>query len=294
MTLLVRRVGTLGAAILAVALAAVSPAQRVQSDFTKSMGIDQRLGAKVPLDVAFQDETGATRTLGSLLKGRPLLVLPFPLRRTAGCGVVAEGLQKTLARAAHANDHAIFKKEGPDQLVIGKDFDVAFLSLDPAETPTDGAAAKIDFQNKLGTSVEPVTALTGDEASIRRATDALGFRFFHDPATRAMRNPTGAALLTPDGRISSYTIGNDFQTKPLEENLALAKAGRIGTKADDTQMFGCVQLASSVIERRGKIERIITLFALLTLGTVVLWIGSMLRAERRASQSNRQSNVVHP
>ena len=58
--------------------AAVASAQSGQSDFTKSMGIDQRLGDKVPLDVAFRDETGATRTFGSLLKGRPLLVLPFP------------------------------------------------------------------------------------------------------------------------------------------------------------------------------------------------------------------------
>ena len=297
MTLLVRRLGTLGAAILALALPIVAPAQSAQSEFTKVMGIDQKLGAKVPLDVTFQDETGATRTFGSLLKGRPLLVLPLPLKKSAGCGVVTDGLQKTLFKADHANDHALIAKAGPNALEIGKTFDVVLLSLEPNDRPTDAAVTKIDFQNKVdpNRAVEPVTALTGDEASIRRTADALGFRYYRNSATGEMRNPTGSILLTPEGRISSYTVGNDFQTKILERNIELARDGRIGTKADQTQMFGCVQLATSVIDRRGKIETIINGFAVLTLAVVVFWIGSMLRTERRGtSESNRQSKIVNP
>ena len=289
MTLLVRRLGILGAAAFAVGLPVVASAQATmkgpQSSFTKTMGIDQRLGQTVPLDATFQDETGATRTIASLLKGRPVLVVPFPLRRSAGCGIAIEGLQKVLFKADHPNQRALFAKQGANALAIGKTFDLVFLSLDPNERPTDAAQTKIDFQNKIDPdrAVEPITALTGDAKNIRRVTNALGFSYFYDPATKALRNPTGSVLLTPDGRISSYTIGNDYPTVVLETAIKTAQANEIGTKVDQTEMFGCVQLPASVIERRGKIESIITGFALLTLVTVVFWIGSMLRAERRGA-----------
>ena len=291
MTLLVRRLGILGAALAAVVLPVVAPAQGTmkgpQSSFTRSMGIDQRLGERVPLDATFQDETGTTRTLGSLLKGRPVLVVPFPLKRTAGCGIAIEGLQKVLFKADHPNQRALFEKQGANALAVGKTFDLVFLSLDPNERPTDAAQTKIDFQKKIDPDrvVEPITALTGDAENIHRVSTALGFRYFYDPATKALRNPTGSVLLTPEGRISSYTIGNDYPTVVLERSIETAQAEKIGTKVDQTEMFGCVQLPASVIERRGKIEGIITGFALLTLATVVFWIGSMLRAERRGALS---------
>ena len=297
MTLLVRRLGFWGAVLTTVASPAVAPAQAKmsapQSSFTKVMGIDQRLGGKVPLDATFQDETGTTRTFGSVLKGRPVLVVPFPLRRNAGCGIAIEGLQKVLFKADHPNQRALFEKQGGNALAIGKAFDLVFLSLDPTERPIDAAQTKIDFQKKIDPdrTVEPITALTGDESNIRRVTNALGFRYFYDPATKALRNPTGSVLLTPDGRISSYTIGNDYPTVVLERSVETAGANGIGSKVDQTEMFGCVQLPASVIERRGKIETIITGFALLTLATVVFWIGSMLRAERRGALSPYNSRT---
>lgn len=277
----VRRTGALGATLVAVALPSVASAQQ-QSDFTKSMGIEQRLGGAVPKSATFLDELGRKRTFGSLFQGRPLLVLPFPLKRTAGCGVILDGLQKTLFRAANPNVRKLVKKEGRNQLQVGKDFDVVLLSLDPTETPTDAAATKADFQKKLGVQTEPVTALTGNLMNIRQVTDALGFRFYYNPGTKALRNPTGSVLVTPDGHISSYTIGNDFQTVVLERNLELARTNAVGTKAEDTEMFACVQLDAGIIEKRGRIEALYTWAGLITLGTIILWISSMLRSERNS------------
>lgn len=218
--------------------------------------------------------------------------MPFPLKRAAGCGVAIDGLQKTLFRAENPNRATtLLPKAGPNPLTVGKQFDLAFLSLDPGDTPFDAAATKNDFEKKVGYDAEPLTALTGDEANIRRAADALGFRFFHNPATGALRNPTGSVLLTPDGRISSYILGNDYQTKELEVNLEIARKGGIGERAEAAQMFACVQLDAAIVARRGKIEAWITGAALATLAAVVLWIGSMLRAERRQARLGGAPNV---
>src|SRR4051812_17253599 len=100
MQITLRRIGMWGAALLAVALPAVAPAQE-QSELTKSMGIDQKLGATIPKDATFVDETNQTRDLGSLLRGRPVLLVPMMLKCPAGCLVLRDALQKTLFSADH-------------------------------------------------------------------------------------------------------------------------------------------------------------------------------------------------
>lgn len=283
-----RRFGTMGAAVLAAALPAVAPAQTnttgTRARMMLGMGIEQKLGAAVPKDATFRDETGKERTFGSVLMGRPVLVVPVPMRRKAGCGVVLDGLQTTLFRANHPNDRKLVKKEGANLLEIGKAFDLVVLSLDPRETPVDAAEAKNELEKKLDGSFEPVTFLTGDLANIRRVTEALGFSYLYDPGRNVLNNATGAMLLTPDGRVSSYTIGKDFPTMVMERNLEIARAGEIGEKADDSQMLACIQPDATILARRGKIESMYTGAALVTLGAVVFWITSMLRSERNTKR----------
>ncbi len=281
MNLSLRRIGTLGAAILVAALPAVAPAQKKAF---LGMGIEQKLGASVPKDAVFRDQTGKERTFGSLLMGRPVLVVPVPLRKKAGCGIVVDGLQTTLFRAINPNTRKLVKKEGPNLLEVGRAFDVVVLSLDPRETPIDAAEAKNEFHEKLGANLEPVNFLTGDLENIRKVTDALGFTYVYKPERNVLNNATGSALLTPDGRISSYIIGKDFPTMVMERNLEIARDGKIGEKAEDDQMMACVQPDKTVLARRGKIEAIYTGAALITLATVVFWIGSMLRSERRQNR----------
>lgn len=282
MRMTLRRIGTWGAALLAVALPVVAPAQ--QSDLTKSMGIDQKLGATVPKDAEFKDETNQVRTFGSLFQGRPVLVVPMMLKCQAGCLVLRDALQKTLFSADHPNQRKLIKKVGKNQLMVGQDLDVVFLSLDPTETPVDAAEVKATFQDKVGYPADPVTVLTGSLEEIHKVTDAIGFRYFYDPQKHVLNNATGSVLLTPDGRISAYTIGNDFPTIVMERNLTTARTNGIGTRADDSNKFGCVQLPPDVVARRGKIEAVYTGAGVVFLLGVVFWIGSMLRSERKANR----------
>jgi len=248
------------------------------------MGIDQKLGATVPMTAQFTDETGHTREFGSLLKGRPVLVVPMMLKCTAGCLVLRDSLQKTLFSADHPNQRKLIKKEGRNVLQVGQDLDIVFLSLDPTEGPNDSLAIKAQFQEKVGYPADPVTILTGSLAQIHKVTDAIGFRYFYDPQKKILNNATGSVLLTPDGRVSAYTIGNDFPTIVMERNIDTARSNAIGTRADDSNKFGCVQLPPDVVARRGKIEAVYTGACIVFLLGMISWIVSMLRSERKANR----------
>jgi protein SCO1/2 len=284
MTTISRRTGITGAALLALALPAVAPAQfnpkGQQSELTRHMGIDQKLGVAVPKDAVFQDETGAKRTFGSVLQGRPVLVLPLRLRCDGGCLLMRDSLQKVLYRAEHPNERKLVKKEGPNLLEVGKDLDVVFLSLDPREKPADGAALKADFEKKIGYTAEPVTVLTGSLDQIQKVTKAIGFRYLFDPQRDILNNATGSVLISPDGHVSAYTVGNGFQTIVLERSLELAKANQVGALADESDKFGCIQLGRAILARRAKIEAVYTGAAVVTMLAVASWIGLMLRSER--------------
>ena len=279
MTTILRRTGIIGAATIALFLPAVAPAQQ-QSELTRHIGIDQKLGATVPKDAAFQDETGARRTFGSVLHGRPVLVVPIRLRCNGGCLLIRDGLQKVLYRAEHPNEHKLVKKEGPNLLEVGRDLDVVFLSLDPREGPADGADLKADFEQKIGYSAEPVTVLTGSLDQIQKVTKAVGFRYLFDPQQDVLNNATGTVLITPDGHVSGYTVGNALQTIVLERSLDLAKENKVGPRADDNDKFACIQLGRAILARRGKIEAVYTGAGIVTIAVLGLWIGSMLRSER--------------
>ncbi|RYG27187.1 hypothetical protein EON82_00280 [bacterium] len=283
MTITSRRIGTLGAALLALALPTVAPAQQ-QSELTRHMGIDQKLGATVPKDAVFHDETGSERTFGSVLQGRPVLLVPIRLTCNGGCLLIRDNLQKVLYRAEHPNERKLVKKEGPNVLQVGKDLDVVFLSLDPREQPADGAKLKAEFKKKVGYEAEPVMVLTGSLDQIQKVTKAIGFRYLFDPQRDILNNATGTALITPNGHVSAYTVGNSLQTIVLERGLDLAKKDEIGSLADESDKFGCIELGRTVLARRGKIEAAYTGAGVVFIAGFAFWIGSMLRNERKQNQ----------
>src|SRR4029079_2460301 len=66
--------------------------------------------------------------------------------------------------------------------------------------------------------------LPGDQAAITSLTDAVGFRYTFDPDQHEYAHPAGLIVLTPDGTVSRYLYGLDFE--PNDLRLALAESGQ--------------------------------------------------------------------
>ena len=196
-------------AILALATGAVDP-----NDPFKAAAIVERPGAPIPLDQPFVSAAGKPVTLRQLAAGKSLLITPVQHECPNICGV-------TLAGIAGAID-------GQTKFAPGRDFAIVALGIDPREGP---AQARDDLRRLAGqrpnAAWQPV-ALTGGDKAIRAVTDALGYRYAWSDQLHQYAHLSGTAVLTADGKLSSWLYGLAPTSAQFDAALAQASAGRSG------------------------------------------------------------------
>ncbi|HEY6874316.1 MAG TPA: SCO family protein [Geobacteraceae bacterium] len=187
-------------------------AHSLQDAGEATTGIDERLGAKIPLDLTFRDETGQLVRLGDLVTA-PTIILPVYY----GCTNVCNFLQSGLATALPA------VKQKP-----AADYRVLSVSFDETETPAIAARAG---KMHLSAMNAPFPAdgwrfLTGDRENIHRLTDAAGFRF--QRKGHEFIHPVASFVVARDGTIVRYFYGTNFLPKDLTLALLEAQSGTVG------------------------------------------------------------------
>src|ERR1700683_552793 len=119
----------LGAAVLAAALLAhASPAAAqftdptqnigVRPELLEQVGIDQKLGQQVPLDLTFRDEHGGPVELGQAFAGKPVVLTLVYYNCPMLCTQVLNALDRSMESMP---------------LEIGRDFNVVTVSIDPTD-----------------------------------------------------------------------------------------------------------------------------------------------------------------
>lgn len=185
---------------------------------------DQKLDARLPLDARFKDENGASVALGDYFGKRPV-VLAFVYYE---CPMLCNQILNGLVSGVKVLDES-----------VGTDFDVVAVSFDARETPVQAAAKKATYvdQYKRPGAERGWHFLTGDEASIKRVTDAAGFQFAWDAATQQFAHASGVIVATPDGRLARYLFGIEYPPRDLKFALMESSAGRIGSVVDQVLLY---------------------------------------------------------
>jgi protein SCO1/2 len=199
----------------------------------KNVGIDQHLNQQIPPNLVFRDSNGKSIRLGDVFDGTHPVILDLAYYNCPMlCTMVLNDLNRTL-------------KVMP--LDIGKDFRVVTVSFDPSDKPPLAHAKKATYVHEYGRPGAQTgwLFLTGDEASIQKLTDAVGFRYHYDDKTKQFVHPTGVTILTPEGKISKYFFGINY--KPVDIRLALVDASqrKIGSLTDQILLFCCQYDAST-------------------------------------------------
>ncbi len=298
----IRKLLALGVSTL-VCLVATSGIGRAQVDYTKGIDFNQNLGAQVPLDTPLRDESGKTVQLGSVFHGRPVILVPIAYRCQTACAMVTDSLLKTLThmlkipRAQLGESH---------YGLVGQDFDVVFVSIDPTEDDPSVAKQPEQMTSTIeGPSIvegnghvardkkalilkayeQPLSGdgwhlLTGTLDNVHRVTDAIGLKYFYNPKTDVIRNPTGIVFLTPTGKISSYILGTDYATSVLNVDVKQAAEEKVGSKSEKI-MFVCFTPDADVARNRTIIEGIVRWASFATLVALVAFIIKLSLPDRK-------------
>lgn len=248
------------------------------------VGIDQRLGEQVPLQLSFRDETGKAVVLQDyFLNGRPVLLSLVYYNCQMLCSQV-------LAEIAHSTHRLKFD--------AGKQFEILTVSFDPRETPQMAAAAKSKYVAMYGRpgADEGWHFLTGEQSSITRLGDAVGFHFRWDAQTKQFAHATGIMLLTPEGRVAQYYYGARYFPSDLRLGLIEASHNHIGTFADQIVLY-CYHYDprtgryGAIVFRVMQVAGGFTLFTLGSLVAVLFWSDPNRRRRTSSSSYRRQSGA---
>jgi protein SCO1/2 len=189
------------------------------------VGIQQKLDSQLPLHAKFRDEYGQEVTLGKYFEsGKPVLLAPVYYRCPMLCTQIMGGLEGAL-RAVSLNP--------------GQDFEIVAFSFDPKDSPETALAKKEMYMKRYrrANTTNGWHFLSGDEASIKALTAAIGYGYKYDPKTDQYAHASGVMIATPQGRLSKYFYGVEYSPRDLRLGLVEASEGRIGNPVDALLLF---------------------------------------------------------
>jgi len=186
------------------------------------VSVSEHLGNQVPLDLSLVDETAKPVQLRQYFDGHKPVVLQLGYY---GCPMLCSLMSHGLVDAFKAA-----------KLAPGSDYEIVFLSIDPAETPSLAARKKESYTRDFGREgAEGWHFLTGREEAIKAVAQAVGFNYKWVASARQFAHPAVMTLCMPDGRVSRYLYGVKFDPQTLRLSLVEASGGKIGGAVD--QLF---------------------------------------------------------
>lgn len=191
----------------------------------KQVGIDQKIGQQLPLDLVFKDENGQDVRLGQFFSGsKPVVMALAYYDCPMLCTQVLNGMTAALKMV---------------EMNIGADYEVVVVSIDPKDNFRLAANKKQAYVDSYG---RPASAagfhfLTGQETSIKPLASALGFRYVYDANIKQYAHGAALYVATPKGVVSRYLLGIDFAPRDVRLALVEASNNTLGTVRDKILLY---------------------------------------------------------
>jgi protein SCO1/2 len=240
--------------------------QSPTAELLGDVGIEQHLDAQLPLDTAFRDEAGREVRLGDYFHDKPVVVALVYYRCPMLCTQVLNGFLKCSQAVP---------------LQIGRDYEVVTVSFDPTDTPDMAAEKKknhIRAYRRDGAEAG-WHFLTGDQASIDKLAQTIGFRYRYDAPSSQFAHASGIVIATPEGRLSRYLYGIEYTPRDLQLGLVDSSSGKIGSPVDQVLLL-CYHYDPLTGRYGLAISGLLRTAGLLTMFGLGLFLFRMYRLER--------------
>ncbi len=196
-------------------------------DALKTIGIEQKLGEQLPLDVEVKDENGNLVKLGTYFgHGRPVMLTFVYYECPMLCNQVLNGLTGSLKGMSYD---------------VGKEFDVVALSFDARENDEPDLAKnkKANYVERYGRpgSENGWHFLTATQESIDKITSAAGFNYKWDEKSNQFAHAAGIMIATPEGKMSRYFFGIDYSPKDIKFGIMESTENKVGNPVESLLLY---------------------------------------------------------
>ncbi len=177
------------------------------------VGIIEKLGDTIPLNLTFRNEKDSVVTLASLVN-KPT-VFTFVYFDCPGiCSPLLDGVSQVVERT---------------DMVLGKDYQIITISFNYNDSPEKARIKKQNFLRKhTKEHYGDWIYLTGDSANIYKIVNSVGFRFKR--AGVDFIHAAAIMVVSPKGKITRYLYGTsylpiDLKMAIIESEKGLARPG---------------------------------------------------------------------
>lgn len=191
----------------------------------QDVGIDEKLGDQVPLDLEFLDENGKRISMQGVFDGeRPVLLSLNYSDCPMLCRIQLDGLVRCLRDL---------------EWTTGQQFDVVSVSVDPLETPIRAKQTEQRYLADYGRAgaASGWRFLVGSKKNIKKLADSVGFRYKLVPETGEYSHTAALMVMTPGGVVSRYLYGVMYEPQTVRLSLVEAGEGKIGSTLDRIILF---------------------------------------------------------
>ncbi len=245
----------------------LKPSNEMPSELS-GVKIEEKLGQHVDLKQMVTTEKGQLVPLSTFFtSGKPVVFSPVYFNCPGLCNFHLNGLTDTLKNVDWSP---------------GNEFQVVALSFDSREK-SDVAAKKKDsylkVYNRAGTE-DGWHFVTADEPTIKALMQQVGFNYSWNEKIGEWAHASAAIIISPEGKISRYLHGIQFEARDVKLALNEASSGKVGNIVDSVMLY-CFKYDRHQSKYGLQVYRVMQLAGAMTVAILAMWlIPVMVRAKR--------------
>ncbi len=300
----------------------------VEPEAAAKLQVVQNLNAAVPLDTVLYDHDNRPVTLREVMGGKPTILVPAYYRCPKLCNEVLNGLVRVL-REMQADDPEFSAGRAFNVVTFSVDVHEPYyrarMKREEYLKQYDGRDPAQPGWWFLSSGAGQSSDVSAAKKNVRKLTNALGYPFVvadhgiekNSDGVECLENewgdleplgdrprPQGSKekdiqhssailIITPDGRISRYLLGIDYDKTTVRRSLIEAADGKIGAKVTDRIALLCLaydNVSGHYKPRMRLLGMVAAPFVLLVLGITYM----TFRKARREPRLTRPAEPAAP
>ena len=210
----------LGIGLLAVCALSAEPGLPPQLE---GIGIEERLGRQIDLDLQFTNERGYQIPLRSFFhKDKPVILNLVYYACPMLCNLVLNGQTQVL-------------REIP--WTPGEEYEIVTISIDPMESFDLAVRKKQMYLESYGKKAPGWHFLTDYKGNVKKLAAQVGFQYRWDERSNQFAHAAAITFLTPEGKVSRYLYGIRFKARDVRLALTEASQSKLGITIDKVLLF---------------------------------------------------------